>query len=98
MRWPFAVLALSAVLSSAAAGAELTVVPNGSSGCAVLIEGGGGVMEDPADFIETQVPPDALDVAVAAAASGGASFPGLYLGSFQYSCTLPGRDTSSTAP
>lgn len=73
--------------------AELTVPPNGISSCSVLVAGGGGLMNDPADFLVMTPEPDRREVTVAATASGGNSFPGLYEGSFEYSCLLAGTGT-----
>jgi hypothetical protein len=85
-----ALLALSLPAPSLALAPALTLPPNGISACGTFAEGGGGVENDPASFQSTPAPGGGLDVTVDAAASDGISFPGLYVGAFNYSCTLLG--------
>jgi hypothetical protein len=90
-RSALAVLLLLAAPSPVLAAHSLTVPPNGITGCAVVIASG-GVDQEMAVPMTTPVG-DALDVTLGAAASGGASFPGLYEGAFSYACTLAGTGT-----
>jgi hypothetical protein len=85
-----AVLALGLPAPALALAPALTLPPNGISGCGTVAEGGGGVENDPATFQSTPAPGGGLDVTVDATASDGIAFPGLYVGSFEYSCNLLG--------
>jgi hypothetical protein len=85
-----ALLALALPYPALALAPALSVPPNGISGCATVSEGGGGVDEHDATVMSTPAPGGGLDVTMGAAASGGIGFPGLYFGSFNYTCTLLG--------
>jgi|GEM_PF-4677412 len=69
--------------------ASLTVPANGISSCKTS-KADGGLTNDPADFAVTSPTADTREITVAAAASDGSSFPGLYEGSFAYSCVVTG--------
>lgn len=91
MRSPLAaLLALALPAPALALPPALTLPPNGISACSTFAEGGGGVENDPATFQSAPAPGGGLDVTVDATASDGISFPGLYVGAFNYSCTLLG--------
>jgi hypothetical protein len=86
------VLALPSLPVPGLALAALSVPPNSISGCAVF-PAGGGVEQDAAAVQVTPVSPDEYDVTLAATASEGESFPGLYDGSFAHECNLLGAAT-----
>lgn len=87
----FAALASLAPLAGIAA-PELTVPPNGISECLVAPADGGIFQEDLA--VTVMAPSaDQREVTVGATATHSSTFPGLYLGSFDYSCLLTGTGT-----
>ena len=71
----------------------LTVPTNGISGCLVAPAGGGGIVEEDAGVTVMAPAAERREVELGATASTSASFPGLYLGSFEYSCALLGTGT-----
>lgn len=75
------------------AAAELTVPPNGISGCAVFAAGGAGVTENPAQFSITRPALDRVEVDVAAGVGDSLSVPGLYEGEMTWTCLLAGAGT-----
>ena len=94
-RWSFAVLLAAHVTLPLAgrAAPALSRVPNGISACVAAPAGGGPIDQNAVQFTDTMPSLDQLDVKVMGGAGTSASFPGLYIGSFEYTCLIAGLGT-----
>ena len=94
-RWIFPVLLAAHVTLPLAgrAAPSLSRIPNGISACVAAPAGGGEIDQNAVQFTEMMPSVDRLEVTVMGGAGTSASFPGLYVGSFEYTCLIAGLGT-----